>query len=88
MAEQVESVGRTELNRPAEKTVRAEVELTEVAEPVEQKPMKMAERGESVELAGVIGSVEFVRLAQPAPQVHSAASAQSVELARYHHFHP
>ena len=88
MAEQVESVGRTELNRPAEKPVRAEVELTEVAEPVEQKPMKTVGRGGPVELVGVIGSVEFVRPSQPAPQVHSAASAQSVELARYHHFHP
>ncbi len=88
MAEQVEPAGRTELNQPAEKTVRAEVELTEVAEPVEQKLMKMAERGGPVELVGVIGPVEFVRPSQPAPQIHSAASAQSVELARYHHFHP
>ncbi len=66
----------------------AEVEPTEVAEQVEQKLMKMAGRGESDELVGVIGSVEFVRPSQPAPQIHSAASAQSVELARYHHFHP
>lgn len=88
MAEQVESVGRTELNRPAEKTVRAEVELTEVAEPVGQKLMKTVGRGGPVELVGVIEPVGFVRLARPAPLIHSAASAQSVELARYHHFHP
>ena len=56
--------------------------------PAEQKLMKMAERGEPDELAGAIGSIEFVRLARPAPQVHSAASAQSVELAPYRHFHP
>ena len=66
----------------------AEVELAEVAGVIEQKLMKMVGRGGPVELAGVIESVGFVRLAQPAPQVHSAASAQSVELARYHHFHP
>ena len=66
----------------------AEVEPTEVAEPVEQKLMKTVGRGEPAELVGVIGSVEFVRPSQPTPQVHSAASAQSVELARYHHFHP
>lgn len=38
----------------------AEVEPTEVAEQVEQKLMKMAERGESAELAGVIEPAEFV----------------------------
>ena len=66
----------------------AEVELTEAAVPVEQKLMKTVGRGEPVELAEVIGSVEFVQPSQPTPPIHSAASTQSVELARYHHFHP
>lgn len=38
----------------------AEVELTGVAVPTEQKLMKMAERGEPVELAEVIGQAELV----------------------------
>mgnify|MGYP001645924991 CR=1 FL=1 len=37
-----------------------EVELTEVAVPAEQKLMKMAERDEPAELAGVIEPAEFV----------------------------
>ena len=65
-----------------------EVGLTEVAELAEQKPMKMAERGGPVELAGVIEPAEFVWPARPALPVHSATSTQSVEFARYHHFHP
>ena len=38
----------------------AEVGLTEVAEQVEQKPMKMAERGGPVGLVEVIEPAEFV----------------------------